>query len=224
VDNGQEQIDALQKPELERLATEINQEHAAFESVLRAGMAHALRCGDLLMAAKKLVAHGGWLPWLAANCTVSERTAQAYIRVARHRAELEEKSATGVADLSFREGLRLLAEPTQADESWQDEAKPDSKYIPPEGFILRGWHNRTEITIAPYQQQPGYCFVMRLDDHDPPDGGGIVEGTKRPVRNNYIEATLRILKVDVDSFQWEEIPSAPWPSSIYFDDQLVEAP
>jgi hypothetical protein len=69
---------ARERSELQGLATEINSEHAAVEASLRTGLAHALRAGELLIAAKSLVGHGEWLSWLAANCAVSERTAGLY--------------------------------------------------------------------------------------------------------------------------------------------------
>lgn len=90
------------------LATEINTEHNAFLEAMQAGLQHALKCGNLLLEAKAMVPHGEWLPWLADNCQVSERSAQAYMRVAQHWPELS-KSAT-VADLTYREALQLLAE------------------------------------------------------------------------------------------------------------------
>lgn len=124
---------ARERSELQGLATEINSEHAAVEASLRTGLAHALRAGELLIAAKSLVGHGEWLSWLAANCAVSERTAQAYMRLTANRPELEAKSATGCGfeNLSFRQGLKLLADskPSAADVVSR-LSRPNSKYIP----------------------------------------------------------------------------------------------
>ena len=90
------------------LATEINSEHNLCKEAMQKGVLHALRCGELLLRAKDLVEHGEWLPWLSANCEFSERTAQAYMRIAVHWPELEK--AQRVADLSFRDALQLVAE------------------------------------------------------------------------------------------------------------------
>jgi hypothetical protein len=49
------------------------------------------------------------LPWLKANVKFSERTAQAYMRVAKRWPELETK-AQHVADLPYREALKCLAD------------------------------------------------------------------------------------------------------------------
>jgi hypothetical protein len=54
------------------------------------------------------VPHGGWLPWLRDNCSMSERTAQLYMRVAKNRAEIEGQMRNGIADLSLNEAAALL--------------------------------------------------------------------------------------------------------------------
>jgi hypothetical protein len=186
-------------------------------------MKHALHCGELLLAAKKLVGHGEWLPWLAANCTVSERTAQAYIRVASRRPELEEKAQQrcGFEDLSFRQGLKLLAEPTKptktATELFEDEARPDSKYIPPKERYLCGTRDGTTVYIAHAEKHPGYCFVTRHDFGElKEDNLSVVETPKRPVRNDFIESALDRLRVDAASLVWEEVPCDPWPENPYW--------
>jgi hypothetical protein len=79
-----------------------------------AGLEHARNAGVLLVQAKEQFRHGEWLPWLKANVRFSERTAQAYMRVAKRWKELEAK-AQGLADLTFEDGLKLLAEPKEAE-------------------------------------------------------------------------------------------------------------
>lgn len=92
------------------LAERINAEHEQCEVHMRAGVDHAIKAGELLIEAKSLCAHGEWGAWLQANCAFAERTAQAYMRVARNREALEAK-AQRVADLPFREALNLLSGP-----------------------------------------------------------------------------------------------------------------
>ena len=65
-----------------------------------------MEAGRLLIQAKDQVGHGGWLPWLKANTSVSERTAQAYMKVAR---DLPKSAVT--ADLTLDEALKLLGAP-----------------------------------------------------------------------------------------------------------------
>lgn len=96
---------------LDALATRIDAEHSACAAALKAGLAHALEAGRLLLEAKAAVGHGGWSAWLAAHCAVSERTAQGYMRVAKHAAELGAGDPRRVADLSLRGALAMLAGP-----------------------------------------------------------------------------------------------------------------
>ena len=76
----------------------------AAEDDFRSAVAHAIQAGELLIEAKAQVAHGEWLPWLEANCPLSERQARNYMRLARNRQR--------VADLpTIRNAVALLAEP-----------------------------------------------------------------------------------------------------------------
>jgi hypothetical protein len=74
---------------------------------MRRAVEHAIAAGELLIEAKKQVKHGEWQIWLMANCDISERTVQAYMRLAR--TPLEKRNA--VADLPLREALASLAKP-----------------------------------------------------------------------------------------------------------------
>jgi hypothetical protein len=94
--------------DLAALAARINAEHQEAEGAMRAGLAHAKNAGELLLEAKRRCPHGRWLPWLRANVRFGERTAQAYMRVARRWGELEAK-AQRVADLPYREAIAMLA-------------------------------------------------------------------------------------------------------------------
>ena len=103
------EITTYRSASLTDLGTEINDTHA--QAILHAGeaMNHALRCGDLLIKAKATVQHGHWLPWLRQNIAFSERTAQAYMRIAQRSSCLQIRN--GVADLSVRGVLKELASP-----------------------------------------------------------------------------------------------------------------
>jgi hypothetical protein len=94
------------------LAARINAEHEAASGSLKRGMQHAMSAGFMLIEAKARpeLKHGQWLPWLKGNCMFSERTAQAYMRIARAFGKLgDESKAQRVADLSFRDAIRFVA-------------------------------------------------------------------------------------------------------------------
>jgi hypothetical protein len=90
------------------LASRIRAEHEAVSAALSESVRHAIAAGELLIEAKEKLQHGQWLPWLKDRCTISERTAQLYMRVARNRAEIEAQMRNGVADLSLNEAAALL--------------------------------------------------------------------------------------------------------------------
>jgi len=64
------------------LASEINQAHA--NAVRHAGTAidFAKHAGELLLQVKAELKHGEFIPWLAANCDVSDRQARRYMAAA----------------------------------------------------------------------------------------------------------------------------------------------
>jgi DUF3102 family protein len=70
-------------------------------------LTHAFAVGDALNKAKKLAGHGHWLHWLDAECGLSPRSAQAYMRLANHREKLE-ANTQHAAHLSVRGALRLI--------------------------------------------------------------------------------------------------------------------
>lgn len=89
------------------LAAEITIAHEGARAAAKASLASALAAGAKLIEAKALIGHGEWLPWLKANVPFSERTASRYMRLARHRDQIE----TGhVADLAIRGACEALAE------------------------------------------------------------------------------------------------------------------
>jgi hypothetical protein len=91
------------------LAARIKAEHEAVSVALKDSVRHAIEAGSLLLEAKEQVKHGQWLPWLREHCTISERTAQLYMRTAKNREEIEKQIRNGVADLSLNEAAAMLA-------------------------------------------------------------------------------------------------------------------
>jgi len=114
------------------LATRIRAEHEATAAAMKRGCEHAIRAGELLIEAKRLLEHGEWLPWLAEHCDVPERTARLYMRLAQHKFKIG-----NVADMTVRGAIKALAAPP-AEPSGDRGDKTDS---------------RTEMAAALEQQQ-----------------------------------------------------------------------
>ena len=97
-------------PALDALADRINAEHIAVGEAAMTATQHAINCGNLLIEAKSGLAHGQWLPWLKENCDLSERTVQAYTRLARRYPKLDDEKAQRVADLPVRQAMVAIAD------------------------------------------------------------------------------------------------------------------
>ena len=92
------------------LAEEIKLAHSGVQDAAQTATERAIEAGHALTEAKALVKHGEWLPWLKTNCLLSERTAQAYMRLVRKHGEFEKGKAQRVADLPVREAMKAIAE------------------------------------------------------------------------------------------------------------------
>lgn len=94
------------------LAAAINQEHRLLQETFRDSLNRARRLGELLIEVKAVVKQttsGRWLLWLEEYCPeISERTARAYMQVAKNWNLVEQKSAT-VADLCFKDALKVIS-------------------------------------------------------------------------------------------------------------------
>jgi hypothetical protein len=187
-------------PNLKALAAEINAEHAAVREALQVGLSRGIRAGELLLQVKEQVGHGGWLPWLTENCpAISERTAQAYMRVARLYPELASKTATPVADLSFREAVKLLAEPAAARTPEAEAKGPD--FIPAPGRVVFGKDGCREAWIVPDSAHKDHFYVTVIHGAN---GEWIVDGLKKPVRRDGIESCLGVLQFAPENAEWVE--------------------
>jgi hypothetical protein len=100
------------------LAAEINEAHALALKHADSAVEQAMRCGNLLMEAKAKAPHGHWLPWLRQNVEFSERTAQAYMRIAQ-RFNRNPQRAT---DLS----ARRCGKSSHRDETGSESARQSS--------------------------------------------------------------------------------------------------
>jgi hypothetical protein len=119
------------------LAQAIDREHQAAHQAAHTALEHALECGRLLLQAKAAVTHGEWLPWLEANTSVSARQSQNYMRLTRHRAEIETANAQRDSHLPIRDAIALLAEPRTGRQTIFDEILALGGTITPMGLELQ---------------------------------------------------------------------------------------
>ena len=119
------------------LAGRINTEHEAVCEAAMTATQHAIKCENLLAEAKSGLPHGQWLPWIKENCDLSERTTQAYMRLARRHEELDGEEAQRVADLPVRQAMIAIAD-------HQAEQTPDilNRDEPPSRDEIWSWADR----------------------------------------------------------------------------------
>jgi hypothetical protein len=107
---------------LAELARRIAGAHADALAAARTTVEHARRCGELLLKVKARLPHGQLMPWLKANCPFSQRTGNAYMRVARDWEKLRE-TLWGEETPTIAGALEALAEPS-------DETSPGGRPRP----------------------------------------------------------------------------------------------
>ena len=100
----------------------------------------ALACGRVLLEAREIADHGGWIPFLG-DAGIPARTAQDYMQVARYAGDCPVKYAAA-AYLGIRHTLEFLRARDRAIAAWKAAcaAEPDNHELiqaPPE-CVLSG--------------------------------------------------------------------------------------
>lgn len=126
----------------------------------------AAECGRLLIEAKN-TAIGGWLPWLSANTSISDRQAQKYMQLAVNWAQIQSKveNAPSGAVLGINDALKLIPQPKR-----EPEPKPSRQDIDDDHRVYPADHNNDEIVGEPEEiddVKPEHyraAFIMRCED------------------------------------------------------------
>lgn len=130
------------------IAADANREHRLVETVKHNLVAHAVKCGELLIEAKGRLEHGEFEAWVDAHCEFSQRTAQVYMKVA---VELEKNPQHAAHLTSLRSAHQLLAgEPSPKADAPRQLPPPEPEvltgtvvYQPREGIDQRKWDAAT---------------------------------------------------------------------------------
>jgi hypothetical protein len=102
------------------LVQTIEVEHDAAQASARNAVAHAIRCGELLIEAKAAIPHGAFGAWLAANVSLSHDLVNKYMRIA----SLSEKNQNAVMNLSLRKALARIPSMTQKTKTPKPKKAP----------------------------------------------------------------------------------------------------
>ena len=112
--------------DLDVLAKAIREHLQASANAAQNYLDHTLDVGDALIRAKAQVKHGEWLPWLKL-CDLNEDKAERYMKLARHRAEL---NSAGVRNLSLSAALKLIAKKKPVDGPKAKKSRPLTHFDP----------------------------------------------------------------------------------------------
>lgn len=91
------------------LALRINMRVQMAESHAKKAVEYAFEIGQLLNEAKPQINHGEWEQWLAEHCHLAQRTARAYMKLAKAFPILPEAERQRVTDLPIREALKAIS-------------------------------------------------------------------------------------------------------------------
>lgn len=177
---------------LPEVAQAIDREHQAATGAARIALEHAAECGRLLLEAKAALPHGGWLPWLETNTSVSARQSQRYMR---HATSVLEGKYDATSHLTIEGALAAIAAPQKKDEPEQSWPEPE----------LTG-----TLRLAPWPGGSGMGATVWVRD-------GEIEGimcAKWPEDDTFEtmrrahEALNRMKKVGAEQWQAEEARAA----------------
>ena len=91
------------------LALRITMRLQMAESHAKKAVEYAFEIGQLLNEAKPHLKHGEWEQWLAEHCHLAQRTARAYMKLAKAFPVLPEAERQRVTDLPIREALKAIS-------------------------------------------------------------------------------------------------------------------
>lgn len=138
---------------LEELSFAIMRENGCAIRTAKTAVDHAIRCGEMLIAAKAKVPHGGWESWVTTETEISLRTASRYMQSAVKSATLADLDP----DLVIAEALEMIATPETSPVSVK-KAKPPRPAAtvtmeaevmePPPSITLEPEHDDAALRLA----------------------------------------------------------------------------
>jgi Protein of unknown function (DUF3102) len=188
------------------LAAEINAAREGFNAAAKRAINQAIIIGQKQTEAKALIKHGAWLPWLEDHCSLSERPAQKYMRIARAKEALVAKMPL-TADLTIEGAIEALS-----------ATKPHS-YLPPADFIKIGEYKADTIVVAPSYQHLGFFYVTRFTQNS--DGTGDIIGGRHPTSSEFVLSMVCAMADGLANYDWRDEPSAPWTLNQFLFDSAA---
>ncbi len=207
---------------LSALASQINDQHDRATGHAKSALEHARQAGELLQQAKQQIPHGEWLPWLSANCRVSARQAQKYLKVAKNWQAITKNDAA--AHLTIDDAIASTPSEPLSDRSvWKARIENIAT-----GKMLVGMFENGFVLVFDSSVHPGYFHLYEYFLSSISDAGQAQE-TRRPMLPRGIAHLLTDEGYSPDDFveidhkdHWEHKtpPKADYPYSPYFGAEI----
>jgi len=177
---------------------EINRRHLLAHAAANDAIEHAKAAGLLLLEIKGKLKHGQFLNWVRDNAQMSLRQAQRYMAVAQGKTiplrRLIEKNDT-VSHLDSQVDQGLVANGQWLPKSGYFYVFSDinaAYWVVPD-LNPRGFHVSKHYQIERDPTVPPEQYADPDDPHDERewDGMSMYDGTKHPVRQDWVDAFLR---------------------------------
>jgi hypothetical protein len=141
---------------LAELAAKIKVEYERGAAAFHRGFEHFLRVGELLLQAKVVAGHGKWTDWLLNNCSISETAARGYMRMAEEYPRLDAEKRQRVAVLPWREALKAISKPREAEPTTTPPTTSSSATASSERrmkALTKAWHDAEPPERAKFQAE-----------------------------------------------------------------------
>jgi len=189
--------------DLDALAKEVCKHLQASAAAAQNFLEHALAAGDALIRAKEQVKHGDWLKWLK-SCDLSADTAERYMKLARHRTEL---NSARVRNLSLSAALKLVTtkKPVSGPKAkkggptthfdalaWWSSASPEARSHFIDGVGLKpllaaipsGWRREAEQAVGPVSPRITTLLQLALSTTSAGEAFNALAAVKRALTAN----------------------------------------
>ena len=138
-------IEETQAGELARLGEEFRKAHQELEAnklrlqaTFKQSTAEAIACGKILVEAKKLVGHNGWMKWVKEHANISLSTAERYMHLARNSSSMTNLTTKTLTKCYT--DLGLLKTPTSHSKSSQSSRPKPSEFVKAKGLSVQLWN------------------------------------------------------------------------------------
>ncbi len=111
------------------MAARIRHKCTAISALFKSSLLKAKEAGQILQNVKDNIGHGKFSQWVSERCGISIRSADHYMKIAKHYPEIA-ANAQDIANLTFSEAILMLATPKDKPVSNDTKVSPVIPFTP----------------------------------------------------------------------------------------------